>query len=476
MESIQEFLLAVNNTYVNFERDKELSERASMLNDIEFRKKNQEIKEKLDEISEFQSKLIDSIRKMNSDESSGHQVNLNELLDILNDNIEKKNRLEKELIEAKENAENANRIKSDFLSMISHEIRTPINAIIGLAYIMENENNIYSFRENIRVLNSSANNLNVLINDILDFNKIEIGKIDIEKIPINIKSLADELYIMNEIKAVEKENKFLIHFDENIPEFVIGDPLRISQILTNLISNACKFTKNGKVELFIHLIKIESENAYVQFRVSDTGIGIDKEKFDLIFEKFVQSDNQITRKYGGSGLGLAIVKMLLKLMNSEINLTSELGKGSEFSFELILPITKLNGEKKNVNHNELLDLEGLKILLVEDYPTNILVAKKILNSWNVEVEVANNGLEALEIFQPNKYHLILMDIQMPEMDGYECTEHIRKIDSQIPIIALTASSSMSNYEFALSKGMNDFILKPFNPTELYQKIMKYHKL
>lgn len=478
--NLKVFLDSVNQTYSNFERDKELFEQASKLNDSEFRKINEQLKLQLKEKNDFQSKLQQLILSLDENYSSTNKnIEINHLISIIEQQIENKNRFQEELINAKNIAEKANSAKTDFLSMMSHEIRTPLNAIIGLLYIMEKENTYESFIENLDTLKFSANNLHMLINDILDFNKIEDGKIDLEKTPFNIKHLVSEVKKSLEAKAQEKENRIKLLIDEDVVEKLIGDPLRIGQIITNLVSNAIKFTTNGLITINLDLITKDKDFSTIKVSVKDTGIGISKDKFQVIFEKFTQADNQTTRKFGGSGLGLVITQKLLNLMNSKIELQSEVNVGSVFSFELKLPIAQefINKpNQKNENHLQIEEnLNGLKILLVEDYEINIKVAKKILSRWNVVIDVAENGLIALEKFKINKYDVILMDIQMPEMDGYTATKHIREQDKNIPILAITASASMVNQEKASSHGMNDYVTKPFNPIELNLKLKKYIK-
>ena len=281
-----------------------------------------------------------------------------------------------------------------------------------------------------------------------------------------------------EIKASENLNRIEVIIDDDFITNVISDPLRIGQIITNLVSNAIKFTKNGLIQIKIDQIQQKDNLSIFKVQIIDDGIGIDIQKFNLIFQKFEQAETKTTRQFGGTGLGLAITKKLLHLLNSDIELQSEIGIGSNFSFILELPIFSKNLELKNnivdYDYKEE-NLEGLRVLLVEDNLINIKIAEKILKQWNVNVDKAENGLIGIEKFKANVYDVILMDLSMPVMDGYEATAIIRNTDTLIPIIALTASSSYGYLEKAMQFGINEYIIKPFNPKELNMKLRKYCK-
>ncbi|HEX9151143.1 MAG TPA: response regulator, partial [Flavobacterium sp.] len=324
----------------------------------------------------------------------------------------------------------------------------------------------------------SAQNLYMLINDILDFNKIEAGKIDLEKIPFDFRELVLHIEKSLEIKASENLNRIEVIIDDNFIPNVISDPLRIGQIITNLVSNAIKFTKNGLIQIKIDQIQQRDNISIFKVQIIDNGIGIDIAKFKTIFQKFEQAEAKTTRQFGGTGLGLAITKKLLRLLNSDIKLQSEIGTGSNFSFVLELPVFSTDFKLKStiVYHDyKEENLEGLKVLLVEDNVINIKIAEKILKQWNVNVDTAENGLIAIEKFKLNAYDIILMDLSMPVMDGYEATAIIRSTNTLIPIIALTASSSFNYLEKAIQIGVNEYIIKPFNPKELNMKLRKYYK-
>lgn len=478
-ENVQHFIEVVNHSYFNFEKDAELFEQSSRLNDIEYNEINKKLKDELEKKENVEAKLIQSIQQLNNNEIKlDKDDNLIDLLNILSREIDFKKDFENQLFEAKLNAEKANEAKSDFLSIMSHEIRTPLNAIIGLIYIMEKENTLESFQENLEVLKHSSQNLFLLINDILDFNKIEAGKIDIEKIPFNFKDLVLQIGRSQEVRASENLNRIEIIIGDDFLPNVISDPLRIGQVITNLVSNAIKFTKNGLVQIRVDQIRKSDSRSVFKVQVIDNGIGIDLKEFDSIFQKFAQAETRTTRQFGGAGLGLAISKKLLNLLGSDIVLESEIGVGSNFSFVLELPIVSGTIQQNNTilnNEYEEKNLEGLYVLLVEDNLINIKIADKILKQWNVKIDIAENGLIAIEKFKLNRYDLILMDLSMPVMDGYEATKVIRSMGTKIPIIALTASSSYADLEKIILIGMNEYVIKPFNPNELYLKLKKYCK-
>ena len=479
--ALQKFIEVINQSYLNYEKDAELFEKSIRLNDIEFNKINTKLKEELKKNKEIQVKLFDTIKQLDDSNTiiiEEEQSNSDHLLKILTDEIEFKKKNEETLYKAKIAAEKANEAKSDFLSIMSHEIRTPLNAIIGLTYIMENEKDLDSIHTNLDLLKKSSQNLHHLINNILDFNKIEKGKVILEKTPFNYTELVTDIVKSLESKVNENKNTIKVAIDSEFNSNLIGDPLRISQIITNLLSNAIKFTKNGIIEIKISTLEKNQNNIVFKTEIIDSGIGIDLNKFVTIFSKFSQLDSSTSREYGGSGLGLVITKNLLQLFHSEIEISSEIGKGCNFSFVLTIPLQIKNTQGISDNsetYEEVQMLEGMKILLVEDNSINVKVAEKILKQWNVEVDVALNGLIGLEKFHANTYDVILMDLSMPVMDGYEASAKIRLVNSTIPIIALTASTSYLSLEKALQIGANQYITKPFVPRELNLKLSKYYK-
>ena len=395
-------------------------------------------------------------------------------VNYLEDQIKRSKLLENELIKAKEIAEKASHAKSDFLSVMSHEIRTPLNAIIGIAHLMMNDSLPLSQMENLRTLNISAENLLNLINDILDFNKIEEGKILLSEKNIDLKQLVNNIKLANRIRAEERGDVLKVIMDNKLPKFVMVDDIRLSQILNNLVSNAIKFTRDGAVTIEVSLAKTTPELLEILFEVTDTGIGIEKEKQQLIFDHFSQADSEITREYGGSGLGLAIIKRLLTLMNSDIKVESHPGRGSRFYFNLFLKRGKeIAREEKSENGMVQNNLGGIRVLLVEDVEFNVMVAQKMLSNWNATVDVAENGLHAIGKMKEGNYDIILMDLQMPVLDGYSATRHIREFNKEIPIIALTASASSDVHQKTKEVGMNGYVSKPFKPSDLYEIIYQF---
>jgi signal transduction histidine kinase len=475
-EGLHQFLAVVNNAYINFDRDKKLSEHAFSISEKEYQEINGHLKQQNAIRHQSIIKLKDAIHSLdnNTDILMGEDDDdLISVISYLEDQIHTSKALEAALISAKEIAEKAAQAKSDFLSVMSHEIRTPLNAIIGISHLMTQDEYLPAQEENLRTLHISADNLFNLINDILDFSKIEEGKIIFSEKNVDVRRLVTNIKMANNIRADEKNNKIRVMVDEDLPAFVKADDVRLGQVLNNLVSNAVKFTRNGNITIEVLLNKTFEHEVEVYFSVTDNGIGIDISKMQLIFERFTQANSEITREFGGSGLGLAIIKKLLNLQNSDIHVESEPGKGSKFYFTLLFKKgdaaipqeKKLNGLKG--------DLQGVKVLLVEDVEFNVLVAQKMLKNWNAKIEVAENGFNAVEKMKTGDYDIVLMDLQMPVMDGYTATRCIREFNTVIPIIALTASASVDIQQKAFDYGMTAYLSKPFNPNELFSTIHKY---
>ncbi len=374
--------------------------------------------------------------------------------------------------EARNSAEEAVKSKQQFLSNMSHEIRTPMNAIIGFTKVVLKTELTAKQKEYLLAIKMSGDALIVLINDILDLAKVDAGKMTFEKTPFKLNLSITAMLHLFETKIQEKNLKLIVNYDNNIPEVLVGDPVRLHQIILNLVSNAVKFTNKGKITVSINLISEDAEKVSIKFSVIDTGIGIKEKKIEKVFENFQQATSGTSRLFGGTGLGLAIVKQLVEAQNGSINVESKFNQGSTFSF--ILDFKKTNAEA--VLEPEILelntDIKDTKILVVEDMELNQLLMKTLLDDFGFECEIAANGKIAIEKLQDKNYDIILMDLQMPEMNGFEATEYIRKtMKSNIPIIALTADVTTVDVAKCKSVGMNDYISKPVDERLLYSKLI-----
>lgn len=377
---------------------------------------------------------------------------------------------------ASHKAKDAVKAKQQFLSNMSHEIRTPMNAIIGFTKVVLKTDLNTKQREYLNAIKMSGDALIVLINDILDLAKVDAGQMVFEQIPFKLEMSIFAMLHLFETKILEKNLKLKIEYDPKIPKVLLGDPVRLHQIILNLVSNAVKFTNKGRITVNVKLVSENDKRANIQFTVSDTGIGIDKEKLDRIFENFQQATSGTSRLYGGTGLGLAIVKQLVEAQGAKILVTSEPGKGSSFSFVLCLPKTNEKADFEIESPEPESDVKDIKILVAEDIPLNQLLMKTILDDYGFECEIAANGKIAIEKLETNNFDIVLMDLQMPEMNGFEATEYIRDIlKLDIPIIALTADVTTVDLEKCKSVGMNDYIAKPVDERMLYSKIMSLVK-
>lgn len=399
-------------------------------------------------------------------------------LSLLNDISEKKE-LETQLIIAKEQAEKAAKIKEEFLANMSHEIRTPMNGVIGMAYLLSQTRLSEEQKEYARGIRDSAGMLLTIINDILDISKINASKMIFEETPFNVRDIIRNLSLAMDVKAREKNIKYFSNVEKSIPQKIVGDPVRLSQILWNLAGNAVKFTEHGEVSLNVYLREEEKGTISLEFVVKDTGIGINSSKLISIFEPFTQASIDTSRKYGGTGLGLGIAKKLVEMQNGTIFAESKPGVGSTFSVRISF---KKYDEAFNVGIEtgagavKLKNLKGVNILVAEDNKINQRVVIKTLERWGATVGLAENGKIAVEMLAVKPYDLVLMDIQMPEMDGLEATKYIRSTllppASNLPIIAITASALRLDYEKCVALGMNEYVPKPFKPDELYDKIVR----
>jgi PAS domain S-box-containing protein len=388
--------------------------------------------------------------------------------------ITKQKEFESKLDEARKIAEKANQIKSDFLSMISHELRTPLNAISGSVYSLFQENPTEVQKSALSTINFAVDNLIIMINDLLDFQKIEAGKLTIENNPFNLQELFEQIIKGLSFHAKDSKNTLELHISDGLDTWVKGDKTRLSQVLNNLITNALKFTNAGSVEVKVKLVSQFNNKLKVYFEVKDTGIGIAPENQEKIFNDFDQVRPTFSTKYGGTGLGLSITKKLLGLMGGQIALESQVGKGSRFYFELEFERSEEDSAVLINSNGQTPSYEGLHLLMAEDNDVNALVLGKIIKKWGYTFDRAINGLEAIEAVKTNVYDCILMDIQMPEMDGFEATKEIKKF-SERPVIALTAAAKLEIMEKIAECGFDGFVAKPIDAAELLKRIKEVIK-
>jgi signal transduction histidine kinase/CheY-like chemotaxis protein len=466
-EYLFSFLKSVNQSYLLYDSNRELVERAMRLSSEELFEKNT----KLSEEAAVQRALINNIKEAIQTISPEQEINDDDILrigDTLTNTVNERIEFEKQLEESRQKAEESLETRKLFLANISHEIRTPINAISGMSGILADTEISETQKQYVKAIQSSSKSLMVIVNDILDMSKLESGKFSADFIPFDIRSIVDPLYTSYLLRTDEKGISFNIDYPKDMPRWVFGDPTRLGQILNNLISNAIKFTDKGSVSLKINFEKKGKLNDFC-FSVTDTGIGIDQEKLKTIFEFFSQEDNTITRRFGGTGLGLAISKSIAELLGGEIKVESEKNVGSTFKFSLTMP--EAAEQEKNVAV-ALSDLTGKNVLIVEDNELNRFLAVTILKKWNANIHIAENGEEAVAAVKNKEIDIVLMDIQMPVMDGVAASIAIRnELNSNVPIIALTANALESEKEKCWQAGMNEYITKPYNPNYLLEKII-----
>ncbi|MCU0358902.1 MAG: ATP-binding protein [Cyclobacteriaceae bacterium] len=374
--------------------------------------------------------------------------------------------------------------KEQFLANISHEVRTPINGIAGMATLLSMEQNPEERQTYLNAIKHSAENLKVIINDILDIAAIQSGKLKFEQVPFNLTDLLPST--INSFRFQAQEKKLLLDhaIDEKANRMLVGDPVRLNQILINLLGNAIKFTYNGSILLTCSIVNEQKDTSWVQFSVKDTGVGIPAEKLETIFESFSQADTSVTRKFGGTGLGLTIVKQLVEMQNGKIEVQSKENVGSVFTITIPFLQGKASALSKKLAKSKQMrtaanGMQNLNVLLVEDNDINRLYAQSVLRRWNCRTDTAENGLVAVERVKSKQYDVILMDVQMPVMDGYEATKAIRMMPSpvnEVPIVALTANATRADVDKCLAAGMNDYLAKPFTPEDLFRKLFDDLKL
>jgi PAS domain S-box-containing protein len=423
---------------------------------------------------------IERIIAIDSDISERKKVEEDLILSnrIAEHSLKKGNKALSDLLRAKKELEESMTVKEQFLAKMSHEIRTPMNAIVGLSEIMMETPLTADQKECMEAISLSSQNLLAIINDILDFSRLSSGKVELEALPFRPSDVIDGVLRTVGFSAKQKGIEVVVDADiTKLPEYVIGDSVRLGQIILNLVGNAIKFTENGRITVTEKMLAVNDGKVTLQFIVSDTGIGIPQDRLDTIFDSFTQASNETSRKYGGSGLGLTIVKQLAELHGGTVTVASQIGKGSAFTvtmqYTIAGPLEFSPEERPGITQSEA-SLDGKRILLAEDNEMNQMLARRVFDKWNFHLEIAGNGKIAVERLAKEHFDLVLMDVQMPEMDGYAATQFIRtqlpKEKSRVPIIAMTAHAIVGEAEKCIALGMNDYISKPFNRNTLYEKI------
>ena len=381
---------------------------------------------------------------------------------------------ERELLRERQRAEQEAKAKGDFISMVSHEIRTPLNAILGVAHLFAATELSPQQEKLVRILRSSSEGLLHLINEILDLSRIQSGKLSLEERPFDLRQVVEGVASSQRVKAEEKGLTLEARVDGRLPAGLLGDPVKLGQVLTNLVGNAVKFTPQGSVRLDVRMLERTPEAVSAEVRVTDTGIGIETDRLPLIFEDFTQASYEIGMKYGGTGLGLSISRRLVEMHGSRLEVESEPGRGTSFFFVLRLRVAEPAAPAAEAADDPARQaLHGLRALVVDDNAVNVFVLTGFLDHWGIEHEVVGNGREALEAVQRREYDLVLMDLRMPEMDGYEAARRMRALPgrtSRLPIFALSASTRVGPQHDLEAAGFTEFVGKPINPDILLAKI------
>jgi len=374
-------------------------------------------------------------------------------------------------LEQKICAENATAAKSQFFSNMSHELRTPLNGIIGTVHLLLQEEMLPAHRQHYKVLKYSSEHMLSLINDVLDFSKIEAGQMDLSQAPFNLKQSLQKVHDVFEKRFAERNIRLIFDTSDFLDRDFISDETRLNQVLTNLISNALKFSKQGSVRCSVNLVSATSQSAQIRFCVEDTGIGISEEQQQYIFDAFRQAESNTTRRFGGTGLGLTISKKIVSMLGGDLQVTSRLNHGSTFHFTVNLPFSE---QKRAFVDDEMVNslqnMKGARVLIVDDSFVNRRITRRFLERWEVEMDEAANGNEALDLFYKNRYDVLLIDLHMPVLDGYETIAAIRKVDQSTPALAFTAAILPDMRRKLLEHGFSDFLQKPFRPEDLHRKI------